>query len=111
MMIQTNSGKLVEIEEIDGNNSRLPKTDNYSQTAKAYHSKDRPPRHKLDKVYFISNICKRLDKRGLQLVNITPYKGNRYIGYNYYEIFSLSEGTVFEGYLHEIGKWMDSQGW
>lgn len=105
MMIQTNSGTYVNIENIQ--ESYLPPMeDNYKSTANEYFSRDRPPKPKLDKKYNFREIRKKLEYLGLTIVKTTPYKGNRFC-LNTYLVKNKVGNIVICGHLHQIGKWLE----
>lgn len=110
MLIQTNSGDYIDLDEII--ESRLPsEEDNYKHTANEFYGKDRPKKPKQDKVYSISSIQKILEtKYNCKLVNITGYKGNRFVGYNTYRVFDQHGNKVMDGSLHDIGEWLEEKG-
>lgn len=110
MFIRTIDGKYIDLDEIK--DSRLPSPeDNYKSTTNEFFGKDRPTKPKLDKVYSISSIQKILEtKYNCKLVNITGYKGNRFIGYNTYRVLDQHGNKVMDGSLHDIGEWLEERG-
>ena len=110
MYIRSVSGKLIRINDIE--NTKLPgEQNNYKSTAKEFYGKDRHPKPKQDKVYSISSIQKILEtKYNCKLVNITGYKGNRFIGYNTYRVLDQHGNKVMDGSLHDIGEWLEERG-
>ncbi|MGN0279107.1 MAG: hypothetical protein ACI4C4_07105 [Lachnospiraceae bacterium] len=109
MMIRTIDGKLIKLEEIK--ESRLPSAeDNYKETTNEFFGKDRPTKHKQDKKYNYFRIKKQLENKGLTLVNITSYKGNRYSGYNTYQVSDTQGNILIDGYLPQIAVWIQEKG-
>lgn len=109
MFIRTIDGKYIELDAIK--ESRLPSAeDNYKSTANEYFSRDRPPKPKLDKKYNYFQIKKQLEHMGLNLVNITSYKGNRYSGHNTYRVIDGNGNKLIDGYLYEIAVWIEEKG-
>lgn len=109
-MIQTIDGKYIDLNGIQ--ESRLPPDElNYKQTTNEFFSRNRPTKPKQDKVYSISSIQKILEtKYNCKLVNITGYKGNRFIGYNTYRVLDQHGNKVMDGSLHDIGEWIEERG-
>ncbi|MGN1151074.1 MAG: hypothetical protein ACI4SN_02820 [Lachnospiraceae bacterium] len=109
MLIQTIDGKYIDLDTIK--ESRLPsEEENYKHTANEFYGKDRPTKPKQDKNYNYFNIKKQLENKGLTLVNITSYKGNRYSGYNTYQVSDTQGNILIKGYLPQIAVWMEEKG-
>ena len=109
MLIRTIDGKYIDLNGIQ--ESRLPSAEeNYKHTANEFFGKDRPTKHKQDKKYNYFRIKKQLENKGLILVNITSYKGNRYSGYNTYRVLDKDGNKLIDGYLYEIAVWIEEKG-
>ena len=109
MLIQTNSGDYIDLDAIE--DSRLPpKEENYKQTANEFYSRDRPCKPKQDRKHNYFRIKKQLENKGLTLENITTYKGNRYSGYNTYQVLDTNGNKLIDGYLYEIAVWIEEKG-
>ena len=110
MLIRTIDGKYIDLNAIE--DSRLPPDElNYKQTTNEFYSKDRSTKPKQDKKYNYFRIKKQLENKGLTLVNITSYKGNRYSGYNTYRVLDNgNRNTLISGYLYQIATWMEEKG-
>ena len=109
MIIQTIDGKYIDLNGIQ--ESRLPPDElNYKQTTNEFYSKDRAQKPKQSNKYNYFRIKKQLENKGLTLVNITSYKGNRYSGYNTYQVSDTQGNKLIDGYLYEIAAWMEKKG-
>lgn len=109
MLIQTIDGKYIDLNGIQ--ESRLPPDElNYKQTTNEFYSKDRSTKPKQDKKYNYFRIKKQLENKGLSIVKITTYKGNRYSGYNTYQVLNGNRNTLISGYLYQIATWMEEKG-
>lgn len=108
MYIRSIDGKLINLDEIK--ESRLPPDElNYKQTTNEFYSKDRSTKPKQDKKYNYFQIKKQLENKGLTLVNTTTYKGNRYSGYNTYQVLDTNGNKLIDGYLYEIATWIEER--
>lgn len=108
MMIRTIDGKYIDLNTIE--DSRLPPDeDNYKHTANEFYGRDRPTKPKQDKKYNYFNIKKQLENKGLTLENITTYKGNRYSGYNTYQVLDTNGNKLISGYLYQIATWIEER--
>lgn len=106
MMIYIN-GKMVDTEDIT--ESRLPEPDtNYKTISNDYFDRDRLKKPKVDKVYSIYTVRKMLQKKGLNIVKITPYKVHRYT-HDYYRVTDLDGNIIKDAHLYEIGKWLEEE--
>lgn len=109
MFIRTIDGKYIELDAIK--ESRLPSAEeNYKHTANEFFSRNRPTKPKQDKNYNYFRIKKQLENKGLSIVKITTYKGNRYSGYNTYQVLNGNRNTLISGYLYQIATWMEEKG-
>lgn len=108
MLIRTIDGKLINLDAIE--ESRLPSEENnYKSTTNEFFGKDRPTRPKLNKKYNYFRIKRQLENKGLTLVNITSYKGNRYSGYNTYQVLDTNGNKLIDGHLNQIATWMEER--
>lgn len=109
MMIRTIDGKYIDLNGIQ--ESRLPPDElNYKQTTNEFYSKYRSIKPKQDKKYNYFQIKKQLENKGLTLVNTTSYKGNRYSGYNTYQVSDTQGNKLIDGYLPQIATWIEEKG-
>lgn len=108
MFIRTIDGKYIELDAIK--ESRLPSAeDNYKSTTNEFYSKDRPQKPKQSNKYNYFRIKKQLENKGLTLVKITTYKGNRYNGYNTYRVLDKDGNKLISGYLYQIATWIEER--